>query len=109
MTQEDYKIREGMIALMCVGDKILHLHGDDETSNYPLKVVRTCTILEIHEKNIKVVDATDAPYIADINLIDEYKGQLYIWNATGWYGKNQYEKRLEKMNRILKSHDMLWW
>jgi hypothetical protein len=109
MTQADYKIREGLIALMCVGDTIFHLHGEDETSNYHLKVVRTCTILEIHETTIKVIDTTDNPYVVDINLIDEYNGYLYIWTATGWYGSNNYERRLEKMDRILKSADLLWW
>jgi hypothetical protein len=109
MKQADYKIREGLIALMCVGDTIFHLHGQDETSNYPMKVIRTCKILEVHDDKIKVLDRTDNPYYRSKSVIDEYDGKLYIWDAIGWYGPNTYEKRLEKLARVINAKDMLHW
>jgi hypothetical protein len=42
----------------------------------------------------------------EISMIDEHNGELYIWNAEGWYGENEYEKRLEKLALILDSHNL---
>jgi uncharacterized protein YjcR len=109
MTQADYKVREALIALMCVGDKIFHLHGQDEESNYPMKVIRTCKILEIHDNMIKVIDRTNSPYFVKKEFIDEHDGKLYIWNAMGWYGANTYEKRIAKMDRLIDSPSILRW
>lgn len=114
MTQADCKIREGLLALMCVGDNIYHLNtnsnGDITTMNGPyLNVIRTCTITEIVSKTKIRIQSKTGFFYQDTKWIDEYEGELYIWNARGWYFENNYEKRLEKMANVIKAKDTLHW
>jgi hypothetical protein len=129
MTQQDYKIREGLIALMCVGDPIYHLgtnsyndlihHSPNQTytmkefhnphRNGHINTVRKYIIAEILEDKIlcrTIRTINHASFWQEINMIDEYNGELYIWNAEGWYGENEYEKRLERLALILDSPNL---
>jgi hypothetical protein len=115
MTQEDYKIREGLIALMCVGDPIRNLdtemidarrHGRlPKGTAYDLtNIVSVYTITEIYKEQnaIKICNPFNEFY-QSMSMIDEYNGHLYIWNADLKYGENEYEKRMEKLISLLES------
>jgi hypothetical protein len=91
MNIEEYNaIREGLIALMCVGDRIFYIyHGlgsfNQETQQFDTTIkVKKCTITEIIDDGCAIKMVTESSYtsIQHTNMMDIYKGQLYIWNES---------------------------
>jgi hypothetical protein len=99
-------IRDGLIALLCVGDKIFHLyHGlgyydhKKEKFTTPYKI-KQCTIIEVNDSTIRILTPLGYDSTHSINMIDVYKGQLYIWDAARPY---DYTLRVEKMIELIEA------
>jgi hypothetical protein len=108
MTQADYKIREALIALMCVGDYIFYLATNQADINIRTNlqteyhVITTHRILEISDNQIRV-GTRYAGFLQNKNMIDEYQGRLYIWNMQNWFDPNHHELRIAKMAEYIES------
>jgi hypothetical protein len=117
MTQEDYKIREGLIALLCVGDPFNVLYTNVSHFNINSKlhvtvnIVETFTINAIGEKEIELISHV-APdngcFNQSLYFADEYNGQLFGWSTMGWYQDNEYEKRIERLVKAIESSTTVW-
>jgi hypothetical protein len=91
MDEEYEKIREALIALMCVGDEIRYIYsfaGDCHT------IYRT-VITRIDETELCVLDWG----VCGLYRIEHYEGKLYIWERTFQTRRSKFYKMLE----ILKS------
>jgi hypothetical protein len=109
MTQQDYEIREALIALLCVGDKIHHLATNQSNYNAVTQLhnhyhlLTTYIITEILPNQKIRVGGKYSGFIQTLDMVDEYKGKLYIWNVQGWYSPNKYELRLSRLAEYLES------
>jgi hypothetical protein len=103
MTQEENKIREGLVALLCVGDTIKHL-GVGVVSSYITDVIREDTVIQILDENMLRMRAYGgAIYLQSLDSIDEYNGELYIFNDNGKYYHDDYDERMKRLIRIINS------
>jgi hypothetical protein len=109
MTQQDYKIREALIALLCVGDTIYHLATNQSDYNANTQqhnhyhLITNYIISEIISNKKIRVGSRWSGFIQDLSMVDEYNGKLYIWNIQGWYAPNKYELRVQRMKEYIES------
>jgi hypothetical protein len=117
MTQADYKIREALIALLCVGDDIQILttnvnHFDiHQKVHRKVNMIETFTITKVLENKVELVVkrySEHSYFSQDFYHLDEYKGRLIGWNIMGWYQDNEYEKRIKKLVEAIESKDTIW-
>jgi hypothetical protein len=102
MKRDDYKIREGLIALMCVGDTIRHLNIQQYLYNNSIRDYEECNIVSTYkifyiDRNRIGIGTHRLEFFVKKRMIDEYKGQLYIWNAQGWYSSDTYELKIARL------------
>jgi hypothetical protein len=103
MTQEENKIREGLIALICVGDRIKHV-GMGVISSYITDVIREDTVIQILDDNmLRMRTRGGVIYLQSLYFIDEYNGELYIFNDTGVHHNIDYDERIDMLTSIINS------
>jgi hypothetical protein len=103
---EDYELmKEALIALLCVGDRIYRVYGSSVgLSRAAVPTIALATVTEIISKTEIVVKRsyTGPGSVENVRSIDVYEGQLYVWNVgTHLYDLPQKE-RLEKLAEIVK-------
>lgn len=114
MTEEEYKIiKEGIISLLCVGDKVYYIYRRIENVyNYDSKwttqvhyVIRECTITHICDNIIQIESlqlGTKAPQCFDLEFVEMYDGRLYRYPVLD--DKNSLQ-RLVDVTNIIESED----
>jgi hypothetical protein len=112
MTAEYEIIREGLIALLSVGDKINYLYDgigfrDDETGKYiPEYRVMRCTITKIIGYGKIAILTTHGPNtIRYTKMIDVYKGELYLHDIGQ---PEDRDKRLARLTRMLEAKETVY-
>jgi hypothetical protein len=107
---EDKLIREGLLALMCVGDLINVVYstlgwdnGNQAAKNY--NVVRKCPIKTVKEESIEVWLSKQNTRWYRTNYIGAYKGSLYAWDLSHRYDGLTYDERMDQIIEIIKSED----
>jgi hypothetical protein len=100
-------VREAMIALMCVGDKITRIRPvkgynhriHDHYTYYVLTIGYISKI--INEDVFKVTSLYGDISVQYFKTIDVYKGQLYIWSSRA----TNYKERMEELAERIESED----
>jgi hypothetical protein len=93
MSEEYEQIREVLLALMCVGDKINYIyfcHG-----GY-YRIYKTI-VNEIEKEAVRI----DGWGMCALYAVEHYQGELYVWERH--YPRN--DDRLEAMAKIINSKD----
>jgi hypothetical protein len=97
VTQEYEQLREALLALLCVGDKINQICYDS-IANYAIMEQRISMIL----KNTVKLERYNW-IMFKFNTIEQHEGELYIWSSD--HGKFHYrsDQRLKKIIEIIES------
>lgn len=111
MKQEDDKIRECLIALLCVGDTIRHLSTNRPaytidtlgTQAKPLNIIAEYKIAAIRDNNNIRIRTSSVEFDQDINDIHQHEGILYVCNTLNWYGDDEYERFLAELALFIQS------
>jgi hypothetical protein len=99
MDREYEQIRKGLMALMCVGDRIRWLRSNSLLTEY---YITTHRVTEIHDNNI-VFDEWDYRYVVPKVRLECWEGQLYIWDNSDAFYPYRGKKRIREMSYILKT------
>jgi hypothetical protein len=107
MDEEEYKmLREGLIALLCVGDKLNRIrpvngYNHKDKTHFTYYMITRCTIIDFENEDvIRISDYHNTGNPSRIEYkskIDEYNGQLYIWDTQL---TDYYDRRKELTKRI---------
>jgi hypothetical protein len=97
MNEEYAIIREALIALLCVGDKINYIHYCSD-GHYS---IRESLIVAIHKKGIVIQNWAATDEICSLNAIEHYQGELYIWEEP----QVMRDRKIERMIEIIESDD----
>jgi hypothetical protein len=105
ITKEYEEIREALLSLLCVGDTInyIHSHRDGmDTQFKPYNTILKYRIVEVFEKAIRI---ENFGYISTVlrPTIEQYKGELYIWNNANSHAYTDREKRIEELIKVIES------
>jgi hypothetical protein len=98
MTEEYEQIREGLIAMMCVGDGIFTIHSG---SNGWQHIIARHHVGEIYENSFRVKEYNNGIYTW--REIEYYDGHLYVWNMKPSYYNYRTDKRIKKMIEVIRS------
>jgi hypothetical protein len=87
MNQQYSEIREGLIALLCVGDKIYYIYNPvgllwDMKTKFKHSIpitIRENTVVSITDKHVLVTSSYtgDKPFEVDFKFVQAYEGKLY--------------------------------
>jgi hypothetical protein len=91
MSEEYEKIRETLLSLLCVGDSINYMYYDSRGRISICKDI----VNRIEEKYI----FTGMWSYAYLDIIEQYEGQLYIWEKYSFYTR---EEKIDAMIKIIK-------
>jgi hypothetical protein len=98
MTQEYEEIREALIALLCVGDKIMYIHCG--------------AFVKVGYHIIKICE--DGVILKELNQIkllwrefEHYKGVLHAWDVSPLVCPYRTDKRINEMIRLLEDPSIL--
>jgi hypothetical protein len=105
MTKEYEQMREGLLALLCVGDtiKYIHSHRDGMGSQFkPYNIILPYRVVEISENLIKM---ENFGYTSTVlrSLIECYEGELYLWNDANSHFYTNRENRIKELIKIIES------
>jgi hypothetical protein len=108
------QIREGLIALICVGDKIHRIYRVRGSYNKYTGVcdiyykVTDNTITHIPDGRSIGLGGSQFRTVQPTELIEHYKGELYFWSALDMYQIHTRAQKLSKMVQILESDDTVF-
>jgi hypothetical protein len=102
-------IKEGLLALMCVGDTIHHVRSCLSSNSWSKEAkayheVFTYTIAEIEEDNI-VISYCNSSTRVYFDSIHVNNGMLYIWRPPLKYYTVNEDDKIEMLAEILTSKD----
>jgi hypothetical protein len=104
---EEYEIvREGLLALLCVGDRINYLLtgiGDIDT-NYTIAVHFVNTILD--DGNLMIRDDLGYSHYLPLKCVEVYKGKLYAMDIPHLVYAFRSPERIERMNNIIENNKL---
>jgi hypothetical protein len=90
-------MRRTLLALLCVGDKINLIHHYAGGGN----VIRPCRVLKIGPERIVIENWGAWAENCHIDGIEQYKGELYIWNEP----QIKRRDKIRKMISIIESSE----
>lgn len=111
MTQEYELIREGLLALLCVGDKIFRIHPitgafdlkTKEHTRYHTIAESTVIKFDENDNTLQIISNTGFKEWVDKSRIEAYEGRLYAWNFVDRYYETKHEGKVDEMIKIIKS------
>jgi hypothetical protein len=110
LNKKDYRhIRDGLVALLCVGDKIYRIRATSgynhrEKTHYRYYVIATSIITEIVNSDVFKISAYsggEPTTVEYTHKIDMYNGELYIWESL----TEGYEERMKELKYRIESED----
>jgi hypothetical protein len=103
MNEEYEQIREGLIALICVGSKIKVIVN---TLSRRYQNIAVYTVIGFYnDEKLMMKDELDYKCGLPIKALEVYKGELYSWEISGKYYYFRSLKRINKMIEIIESKD----
>jgi hypothetical protein len=115
MDYDEYKlIREGLLALLCVGDKIncvytmyreeVDLESDEliPCESYS-NTIRHYTVAEISGDDTLGIQRDNHPYKQPLDRVYAYEGQLYIYN----YAKHNHLDHWARLKKVIYVIELL--
>jgi hypothetical protein len=98
-------MREALIALLCVGDRINYVMFNEDNTDHI--VIHRFIITYIDKELIRVQDDLDFCHTMWIKAIEHYNGELYIWQAKFTRFPYRSHERIMKLIEILKSKGII--
>jgi hypothetical protein len=95
MTDGYEEIREALIALLCIGDKIYYIHSWDNHD-----IITKSYIIEIFPGGLAIQNRVTIRRTCYFSWMEHYEGKLYIWEN---FRIMRRELKIEAMIEILKS------
>jgi hypothetical protein len=108
MTLEYKQMREALIALLCVGDKIPRIHKmpgkyhrDTNTHDYYYHI-KYSTVVEITENDINLLTSKTI-HLGALKWIEAYEGELYFWGEISAFSPPRRDNKIKEMIKIIES------
>jgi hypothetical protein len=104
LKSEEYEqIREGLIALICIGDKIKVIVN---TLSRRYNNIAIYTVAGFYnDEKLMMKDELDYKCGLPIKALEVHKGELYSWEINGKHYPYRSAKRINKMIEIIESKD----
>jgi hypothetical protein len=99
--EEEYEmIREGLLGLICIGDKINHIFFGSGGSR---GIIKPYYVIEISDKEpfFLVTNETGRSHEISSNMIEAFSGELYTWNCPPKFWPYRTPERIGKMFDII--------
>jgi hypothetical protein len=96
MTNEYEQIREGLIALMCVGSTVNYIVNTPSG-----KITRECEVLSVREKDFVIQKPGYPSYLYctfQYKALEHFNGELFIWEDL----QCSREEKLAKIAKVSK-------
>lgn len=112
MTSKYEEMREALIALLCVGDKIKRIHGIPDDYNSKTRSynhhweIRSSYVEEITDNDIKIRTSNTADSNT-LKYIEAYKGELYFWGNIDCFPVPKRENKITQIMKIVESKDTI--
>jgi uncharacterized protein (UPF0261 family) len=109
MTQEYEAIREGLLALLCIGDQINYIHsgigGFNRTTgeNEPYHTILRYYVIDVIGPGIIKIGNYGSISTVLPTAIEMYNGELYVWHNSSFTSYPTRKERIAKMTEIIKS------
>jgi hypothetical protein len=104
MDQEYEQIREGLLALMCVGD---HVGLIVSTLSRQYNCLAVYTIEDVlDDKTIIVTDQVGTSFGVKVKSLEVHNGMIYSWEVSPKHYPYRSIARIKKMIEILESKDI---
>lgn len=109
MTQEYEDLREGLLALLCVGDEINYLHsgmaGYNQAthSKEPYHTLLRYRVTDVISNDMIKIESFGYTSTVFPSSIEVYDGELYIWSNAAYASFSTREEKVAKMSKIIEA------